>query len=91
MSKIRKQIYLELRQKELLKSVAQSTGVSESEIIRQAIDQHIGLVDRSIRDLTAWETEKSFIETLRLETCQHSFPPSGKRDWTRDELYGRST
>jgi Ribbon-helix-helix protein, copG family len=91
MSKIRKQIYLEPHQKEVLQSVAKSAGVSESEIIRQAIDQHIGLVNRSRRDLATWETEKVFIETLRLETCQQCSPLSSRRDWTRDELYGLST
>ncbi len=40
-SKIRKQIYIEAEQNNLLKEKARQTGLSEAEIIRQAIDQHI--------------------------------------------------
>jgi hypothetical protein len=82
MSKIRKQIYIESHQEELLKATAQSTGVSEAEIIRQAINQHIGLVNVTRKDLTAWEAEKAFIKTLKQRP-----PLPGGRDWTRDELY----
>lgn len=39
-TKARKQVYLEPRQENLLKLIAQQTGVSEAEIIRQAIDRH---------------------------------------------------
>ena len=82
MSKIRKQIYIESHQEELLKATAQTTGISEAEIICQAINQYIGWVSLARKDLTAWETEKVFIETLK----QRPLLPGG-HDWTRDELY----
>jgi hypothetical protein len=55
-SKIRKQIYIEARQDNSLKESAQRTGLSEAEIIRQAIDRHVseeeafpaGLENRSL-------------------------------------------
>ncbi|MBN3941755.1 MAG: hypothetical protein V7L21_34665 [Nostoc sp.] len=37
-SKIRKQIYIKPHQEHLLKAIAQIVGISEAEIIRQAID-----------------------------------------------------
>jgi hypothetical protein len=40
-SKIRKQIYVEAQQDNLLKESARRTGLSEAEIIRQAIDRHV--------------------------------------------------
>ena len=43
-TKIRKQIYIEPAQETFLKQVTTQTGVSEAELIRQAIDQHIKLM-----------------------------------------------
>jgi hypothetical protein len=39
---VRKQIYIQKRQQVLLKRMAKARGVSEAEIIREAIDQQIG-------------------------------------------------
>ncbi len=44
-SKIRKQIYIEAEQDNLLKESARRTGLSEAEIIRRAIDWHISPVN----------------------------------------------
>ena len=83
-AKIRKQIYLEARQDALLKSVAQQAGVSEAEIIRQALDQHLSAVHSPSPNLAAWQAEKAFI-------AQHKQRPAlpGGRDWQREDLYGR--
>lgn len=83
-SKVRKQVYLEPRQETLLKLTAQQTGVSEAEIIRQAIDRHLGSTTPPHTDFTAWEKEKAFI----LQAKQRPALPGG-RDWSRDDLYGR--
>ncbi len=93
-SKIRKQIYIEAEQNNLLKEKARQTGLSEAEIIRQAIDQHIISVnvdpERSRRvnsptpNLSAWEREKAFIASLENRPSQ-----PGKRDWQREDLYER--
>jgi hypothetical protein len=39
MKKVRKQIYLEKRQDQQLKRIAEARGISEAEVIRQAVDQ----------------------------------------------------
>lgn len=40
-TKVRKQIYIESQQENLLNRLASETGISVAEIIRQAIDRHI--------------------------------------------------
>ncbi|MEI2583604.1 ribbon-helix-helix domain-containing protein [Scytonema sp. PRP1] len=83
-SKIRKQIYIEPHQEHLLKAIAQQTGVSEAEIIRQAIDLHIGSITTPQTDIAAWEAEKAFINSIKNRP---SLP--GGRDWEREDLYER--
>ncbi len=63
-SKIRKQIYIEAEQDNLLKKSARRTGLSEAEIMRQAIDRHINSVKSPTPNLSAWEREKTFITSL---------------------------
>jgi hypothetical protein len=48
----------------LLKESARRTGLSEAEIIRQAIDRHINSVNSPTPNLSAWEREKTFIASL---------------------------
>ena len=83
-SKIRKQIYIEAEQNNLLKEKARQTGLSEAEIIRQAINQHIISVKSPTPNLSAWEREKAFIAGLENRPSQ-----PGKRDWRREDLYER--
>ncbi|MBR8834308.1 MAG: ribbon-helix-helix domain-containing protein [Stigonema ocellatum SAG 48.90 = DSM 106950] len=83
-SKIRKQIYIEPHQEHLLKTIAQQTGVSEAEIIRQAIDLHIGNITHPQTNIAAWETELAFINSRKNLT-----PLPGGRDWHRVDLYER--
>lgn len=83
-TKIRKQIYIERDQEELLKRWSAELGVSEAEIIRQAISGQSMRLGRRFRDLEAWQTEREFIESLIEQG-----PLPGGRRWTRDELYER--
>lgn len=90
-SKIRKQIYLEPRQEHLLKAMsttgyayAQQAGVSEAEIIRQAIDLHLGRVTTPQINLALWEAEREFIAEIKTRPAQQ-----GGRDWKREDLYER--
>ena len=78
---IRKQVYIEPRQEELLKRRAKELGVSEAELIRQGIDLAASRPIR-FRNLKAWEEMKEFIEKHR----SMDVPQTG-RAWTRDELY----
>lgn len=83
-SKIRKQIYIEPHQDTLLKTIAQQAGISEAEIIRQALNRHLGTATSHNLDLTAWENEKVFIEKVKNRS-----PKAEGRDWQRDDLYER--
>ncbi|XWK86137.1 MAG: ribbon-helix-helix domain-containing protein [Phormidium sp.] len=83
-AKIRKQIYIEPHQENLLKAIAQKTGISEAEIIRQAIDLHIASIPVSQKNLATWEAEKEFINSIKK---RNALP--GGRDWRREDLYER--
>jgi hypothetical protein len=79
---VRKQVYIEPRQDELLKQAAAETGMTEAEIIRQALDLWDERVARRRRAREAWEEERAFIESLVAQG-----PVPGGRTWTREELY----
>jgi len=83
MKMIRKQVYIKPEQEDALKHRARALGVSEAELIREAIEAVLGKTDLT-RDLSmeAWEEAKRFIE-LRMAM---NVPQTG-RSWTRDELY----
>jgi len=84
---IRKQIYIEAEQERQLKKLAQRLGVSEAQLIREALHREFGLADskrqsRQRLDRQAWDEERRFIERLIAQG-----PVRGGRSWTRDELY----
>ncbi len=82
--KVRKQIYIEPYQDTMLKRVADETGISEAEFIRQALDLQVQLFLPVKTDLTAWAKEKAFITELMEQG-----PVAGGRNWQREELYER--
>ena len=79
---VRKQIYIEREQEAFLKRRAQQLGVSEAELVREAIARAASVPIGAVPDLRAWEEERSFIERAR---CLDA--PQTGRTWTRDELY----
>ena len=79
---VRKQVYIEPRQEEMLKQAAAETGMTEAEIVRQALDLWDERVAQHRRAQEVWEEERAFIESL---IAQGSVP--GGRTWTREELY----
>jgi hypothetical protein len=83
-TKVRKQIYVETDQEELLKRLSKETGVSEAEIVRQAIDHHTRGLRLLRHGLGAWEEERAFI----LQRMAQG-PVSGRRTWQREELHER--
>lgn len=83
-TKIRKQIYLDPQQNDYLKQTAQRLGISEAEIIRQALESQARRVRLPGRSASAWERERHFIREL-IEQGQ----VSGKRTWKREDLYER--
>jgi len=80
-TKVRKQIYIESDQEIALKRLARQTGLSEAEIIRQAIDRHMRQLGRRRRDPQAWEQEKEFIQRLIQQGAV-----TGERLWQREDL-----
>lgn len=83
-SKIRKQIYIATAQEKQLKRLTALTGLSEAEIIRQALDEHTANYRLVARNLAAWDAEKSFLEDLIAKG-----PVSGNRNWKREDAYDR--
>jgi len=79
---VRKQVYIEPRQDELLKQWAEATGKTEAEIFRQALDRWLASEQRRREAEAAWEEERAFIESRIAQG-----PVDGGRTWTRDELY----
>jgi len=79
---VRKQIYIEPEQEALLKRLTRLSGISEAELIRQAIEHQIRFSLLSLRDLEAWRREKAFITRLMKQG-----PVRGRRTWKREELY----
>lgn len=80
---VRKQVYLAPHQEALLKRLARERGMTEAEIIRQAVEQIEAWVPFR-PDLKAWEQERQFLERLMEQG-----PVVGKRTWRREDLYGR--
>ena len=61
---VRKQIYIEPRQDAVLKQKARLLGVTEAEVIREAIDRQMASVGLDVRDRKAWEREKAFVRNV---------------------------
>jgi len=83
-TKVPKQIYLEPEQDALLKQVARETGMTEDEIIRDALERHVAELGYAKNHLDAWAEKKAFIMRLIEEGRA-----SGRRTWRREDLYDR--
>jgi hypothetical protein len=82
---IRKQFYLYRRQNLLLKRLAEQRGVSEAEIIRQALEREAAATISAVKDSQkALDEIFEFVESLRNrpEIAQHE-----PYQWNRAELY----
>jgi len=80
---VRKQIYIEARQDQLLKQLVRETGSTEAQLIRQAIDRQTGSFAPRI-DMDVWNEEREFMESLMRKG-----PVSGGRTWKREDLHER--
>lgn len=81
---VRKQIYIEKRQRAQLKRAAKAHGVSEAELIRQAIDQRLASGAKGLpADPEAWQRAMAVMRSLQALGPL----PNRRRRWTRDELY----
>jgi len=82
---IRKQFYLYRRQNQLLKRLAEQRGVSEAEIIRQALEREAAATISAVKESQkALDEIFEFVESLRNrpEIAQHK-----PYLWNRAELY----
>jgi hypothetical protein len=86
---VRKQFYISRRQEQQLKRLAQERGVSEAELVRQAIDRQLGPVFGEVRpDADAWAEARDFMLSLGDRPLEGIEP----LHWDRDDLYeGRFT
>jgi hypothetical protein len=80
---VRKQLYLEAHQNELLKAAAERTGKTESELIRDAIDAAYD------PDAVRRDREEAAAEWRRKtdELAEVISRTGGIRHMTRDEMY----
>jgi hypothetical protein len=81
---VRKQFYIQKRQDALLKRLSQARGLSEAEIIRQAIEREVaGIPVQPIAtDRSAWQELVAF-----LEARQGSAAGGRPYQWNREEIY----
>lgn len=82
---IRKQIYLGKRQELMLKRLSKARGISEAELIRQALDREFnqGAVRRAPRDPHAWSRVRRVMLALQAQGPR----PDRPRTWRREDLY----
>lgn len=81
---VRKQIVIDPEQERALEAHARALGVSQSALIRQAIDALLRDAEEQVRRREAWEFLKSEFERADQEGWG-----SGGRKWTREELHER--
>ena len=81
---VRKQIVIEPEQERALEAHAKALGVSQSALIRQAIDSLLEQAAEQERRRAAWEA----IEDLWRHADREGWG-SGGRTWTREELHER--
>lgn len=82
---VRKQIYLPRRQNLTLKQLAKQRGISEAEVIRQALDREAALAIPVVRDSRkALEDIFAYVETLRNRP---EFMQGKPYKFNREELY----
>lgn len=81
---VRKQIYIRKRQDALLKRLAQARGLSEAEIIRQAIDREVAgeTAQPALNDLSAID---DFIDLALAKRSQVTRGEPYR--WDREEIY----
>jgi len=84
---VRKQFYIHKRQQVLLKRLSQARGVSEAEIVRQAIERETTGTSLlpTLPDRAAWEEIVRFLETRKaLASSSEGREPY---QWSREDAY----
>ena len=80
---LRKQIYIARRQQILLKKLAKARGVSEAQVIREAIEREaiLSAAQPVAGDRSALE------EFIRFGLSRRAVQGTTRRSWAREELY----
>jgi len=82
---VRKQIYLPRRQNQLIKRLAKQRGVSEAEVIRQALEREAEMSAPVVRD-----SKKALDEIITFARSLRERPELMQGEpirWNRQELY----
>jgi hypothetical protein len=80
---IRKQIYIPSRQDTLLKKLARQRGVSEAEVIRQALDREVQMPGMEQNGEEAFAKMEKFMEERKAK-----YAGNGESyKWNRAEIY----
>lgn len=82
---VRKQVYITKSQENLLKKKAAELGVTEAELIRQALDSQSYKIGYPRRSAEQWREEVQFIQD-RMTKKERSH---NQRAWKREDLYDR--
>jgi len=88
--RIRKQVYLELRHEQMLKRRASERGVTEAEIIRNALDQWHELGVERRQPLADPVAGRKLLASLRSLSAKGA-RARPRRRWSRESLYGERT
>ena len=81
---VRKQIYIQELHDRQLRRIAESRGISQAEVVRQAIDgQARGDGETGIVDPGAWQQAMAFMHSLQ----RPGTPVRAPQRWQRAELY----
>jgi hypothetical protein len=83
---IRKQVYIEPRQERMLKRRARQRGVTEAEIIREALDSVETVAGARRQEVDEAAARKALVFMRALGTSPRRAPRG--RTWTRESLYG---
>ncbi len=81
---VRKQLYVKRRHDDFLKERSAELGVTEAEIVRDALDSYASYSGSVRHDGSAWAAEEAFID--ELVSAAESRVPIG-RTWHRDDLH----
>lgn len=87
-TKIRKQIYIDSKHEAVLKQLSAQRGISEAEIIPQAVERYSLAAQPTSRNMKAWKEEKAFIQQ-RIEQSLAQNSTRKDRTWNREDLYDR--
>lgn len=84
-NKIRKQLYITPEQERLLKEKAATSGASEAEIVREALDEYLTGGSKSFMASRRRKALKRLLDLTDEISRNHRFPDGYKFD--RDEVY----